>query len=56
MTLGVMEKEKFETVSLVDSHAHLEELDRLKRLEPFIIALQTTANASELSQISFHSH
>ena len=29
MTLGVMEKEKFEKVSLVDSHAHLEELDDL---------------------------
>jgi hypothetical protein len=51
-----MEKEKFEKVSLVDSYAHLEELDRLKRLEPFIIAVQTTANASELFQIPFHSH
>jgi hypothetical protein len=52
-----MEKEKFEKVSLVDSHAHLEELDRLKRLEPFIIiAVQTTANASELFQIPFNSH
>jgi len=51
-----MEKEKFEKLPLVDSHDHLEELDRLKRLEPFIVAVQTTANASELFQIPFHSH
>jgi len=48
-----MEREPYK-LPLVDSHAHLEELDRLKRLELFIIALQTTANASELFQIPFH--
>lgn len=48
--------DNFERLILVDGHAHLEELDRLKRLEPFVIAVQTTANASELFQIPFNSH
>jgi TatD DNase family protein len=39
-----------------DVRVSLEEVARLKRLEPFIVAVQTTANASELFQITFHSH
>jgi TatD DNase family protein len=39
-----------------DVRVSLEEVARLKRLEPFTVAVQTTANASELFQIPFHSH
>jgi len=39
-----------------DVRVSLEEVARLKRLEPFIVAIQTTANASQLFQIPFHSH
>ena len=48
-----MQKEGSGKLPLIDSHAHLKEVARLKGLDPSVVAEQTTENASRFFKIPF---